>query len=235
MSRRDACAAVEDALGHRFARRDLFERALTHASFSGGKAEVRDLERLEFLGDRVLGLLTAEELWRRYPGLAEGELAPRLNALVRKETCAAAARAWGVGPALRLSKGEEKNGGRDRDGVLGDACEALLGALYVDGGLGAARRAYESFWLGRFDAIADTHEEPKTVLQEWAQEHGHGTPRYETIGRRGPDHAPLFRVRVQAGDLAAEEAEGPSKQAAQTEAATRFLLREGVWKAGPRG
>ena len=229
---KDARAAVEAALGHSFARRDLFERALTHASFSGGKAEVRDLERLEFLGDRVLGLLTAEELWRRYPNLAEGELAPRLNALVRKETCAAAARAWNVGPALRLSKGEDKNGGRERDGVLGDACEALLGALYVDGGLEAARRAYESFWLDRFDAIADGHEEPKTVLQEWAQERGHGTPRYQTVDRRGPDHAPLFTVRVQAGDLPPEEAQGPSKQGAQTEAATKLLLREGVWKDG---
>ena len=234
MSPKDARATVEAALGHRFARRDLFERALTHASFSGGKAEVRDLERLEFLGDRVLGLLTAEELWRRYPDLDEGDLAPRLNALVRKETCAAAARAWGVGPALRLSKGEEKNGGRDRDGVLGDACEALLGALYVDGGLEAARAAYDTFWMDRFDDIAGGHEEPKTVLQEWAQEHGHGTPRYETLARRGPDHAPLFTVRVAAGDLAPTEAEGTSKQAAQTEAATKLLLREGVWKDGPR-
>ena len=233
MSRAAACEAVERALGHTFSRRDLFERALTHSSYSGGKAEVRDLERLEFLGDRVLGLLTAEELWRRYPDLDEGQLAPRLNALVRKETCAAAARAWNVGPALRLSKGEDKNGGRGRDGVLGDACEALLGALYVDGGLEAARAAYESFWLGRFDEIADGHEEPKTVLQEWAQERGHGTPSYKTVNRRGPDHAPLFTVRVAVGKLGTEEAEGTSKQAAQTEAATRVLIREGVWKAGP--
>ncbi|MBB4658379.1 ribonuclease III [Parvularcula dongshanensis] len=230
MSRRkDAEAAVEEAIGHSFERRDLLDRALTHSSLSGGRADVRDLERLEFLGDRVLGLLTAEELWRRYPQMAEGELAPRLNALVRKETCAEAARSWKVGPALKLSRGEAANGGRDRDGVLGDACEALLGALYVDGGLEAARRAYDSFWLKHFDRIARGHEDAKTALQEWAQERGHGTPSYEDAGRKGPDHAPVFTARVIVGSVAPEVAEGASKRAAQTEAARKVLIREGVW------
>ena len=227
--RQAARAAVEAALGHRFERRDLFSRALTHSSVTGGDGGVRDLERLEFLGDRVLGLLTAEELWRRYPEMTEGELAPRLNALVRKETCAKAARARGVGPAVHLSRGEENNGGRDRDGVLGDACEALLGALYVDGGLAAARRAYDTFWGQRFDEIARGHQDAKTAFQEWAQEQGHGTPRYETKARSGPDHQPLFTVEVRAGKLEPVEARGASKQAAQTEAALRALIREGVW------
>ena len=230
MSERQAARArVEAALGHRFARRDLFHRALTHSSVSGGEGGVRDLERLEFLGDRVLGLLTAEELWRRYPEMTEGELAPRLNALVRKETCADAARAWDVGPALHLSRGEENNGGRDRDGVLGDACEAILGALYVDVGLDAARAAYDTYWGARFDDIARGHADAKTALQEWAQEHGHGTPRYRTVGREGPDHQPLFTVEVGAGKLDPTQARGTSKQAAQVEAALRMLIREGVW------
>lgn len=227
--RQAARAAVEAALGHRFERRDLFQRALTHSSVSGGEGGVRDLERLEFLGDRVLGLLTAEELWRRYPEMDEGELAPRLNALVRKETCADAARRWNVGPALHLSKGEENNGGRDRDGVLGDACEAILGALYVDGGLEAARAAYDTFWGERFDDIAGSHADAKTAFQEWAQEHGHGTPRYRTVNREGPDHQPLFTVEVSAGRLEPMQAQGTSKQTAQVEAALRALIREGVW------
>ena len=229
--RKAARRAVEDALGYVFGHRDLFHRALTHSSVSGGDGGVRDLERLEFLGDRVLGLLTAEELWRRYPDMSEGELAPRLNALVRKETCADAARAWGVGPALHLSKGEDMNGGRDRDGVLGDACEAILGALYLDGGLDAARRAYDTFWGDRFDEIARGHADAKTAFQEWAQEHGHGTPRYRTLGREGPDHRPVFTVEVRAGDLDPARAEGASKQSAQIEAARHALLREGVWDA----
>ncbi|WP_031554183.1 ribonuclease III [Parvularcula oceani] len=227
--RREAARKVEAALGHEFERRDLFERALTHASVTGGKADVRDLERLEFLGDRVLGLLTAEELWRRYPQMSEGELAPRLNALVRKETCAEAARAWGLGPALRLSPGEERNGGRDRTAILGDACEALLGALYVDGGLDAARTAYDGYWLKNFDEIAGGHEDAKTALQEWAQDKGFGTPSYADIDRKGPDHAPLFTVEVRVGKLSPEQAQGSAKRAAQTEAALKLLIREGVW------
>ena len=227
--RKAARAEVERALGHAFERRDLFHRALTHASVSGGDGGVRDLERLEFLGDRVLGLLTAEELWRRYPDMSEGELAPRLNALVRKETCADAARSWNVGPALHLSRGEENNGGRDRDGVLGDACEALLGALYVDGGLAAARGAYDTYWGARFDEIARGHADAKTAFQEWAQEHGHGTPRYVTVAREGPDHAPLFTVEVRVGKLDPARARGTSKQTAQIEAALKALVREGVW------
>ena len=228
--RKAARAVVETALGHTFERRELFQRALTHSSVSGGSGGgTRDLERLEFLGDRVLGLLTAEELWRRYPEMEEGQLAPRLNALVRKETCAAAARAWQVGPALHLSKGEDHNGGRERDGVLGDACEALLGALYVDGGLTAARRAFDTFWGANFDEIAREHEDAKTVFQEWAQEHGHGTPRYATVERSGPDHQPLFTVELTAGRLEPMRARGSSKQAAQTEAAQKALIREGVW------
>jgi ribonuclease III len=223
----EAANAVEQAVGHQFTDRSLLERALTHASFS--QTGVRDLERLEFLGDRVLGLLTAEELWRRYPDLPEGQLAPRLNALVRKETCAEAARSFGLGKALRMSAGEEKTGGRDKDAILGDACEALLGALYVDGGLAAARGAYDRFWGANFTDLMEGHRDAKTALQEWAQERGHGTPRYQELDREGPDHAPVFTIAVEVGDLKRETARGSSKQAAQMEAAKTLLRREGVW------
>lgn len=220
-------SAVEEAVGHRFVDRSLLDRALTHSSVSTDTG--KDLERLEFLGDRVLGLLTAEALWRRYPDMTEGELAPRLNQLVRKETCADAARFFDLNKALRLSSGEENNGGRDRDAILGDVMEAMLGGLYVDGGLRAAARAWDKFWGERFDAIADQHRDAKTAFQEWAQAEGHGTPSYKDVARKGPDHAPVFTVEVRAGKLAPERGQGTSKRDAQTAAALKVLKREGVW------
>ncbi len=222
-----AAHAVEAAVGHQFEDRGLFDRALTHASLSG--SGTRDLERLEFLGDRVLGLMTAEALWRRYPNMVEGDLALRLNALVRKETCADAARFWDLGEALLMSSGEDRAGGRKKDAILGDACEALLGALYIDGGLEAAKRAYDTFWTPRLDALTEQPQDPKTALQEWAQEHGHGTPQYEDINRTGPDHAPKFTVEVVLKGLASERAEGTNKREAQQAAALAVLKREGVW------
>lgn len=228
-----AARAVEAALGHVFADRSLLERALTHASVSGGqgaRAAVRDLERLEFLGDRVLGLLTAEALWRRFPDLDEGQLAPRLNNLVRKETCAEAARSWNVGPALRLSTGEDRNGGRQKAAILGDACEALLGAVYVDGGLEAARAVYDTFWSAQFEVLAEQQLDPKTALQEWAQDKRYGTPRYTDLERAGPDHSPKFTVEVSIGSLSPQSGAGRSKREAQIAAATAMLRREKVWK-----
>ena len=226
-SRKASLSSVESAVGHAFQNKDLLSRAMTHSSVSADVG--RDLERLEFLGDRVLGLLTADELWRRYPQMAEGELAPRLNQLVRKETCADAARFFGLGAALRMSVGEENNGGRDRDAILGDACESLLGALYLDGGLAAAKAAYDKYWGERFDAIAGQHKDPKTELQEWAQAKGHGTPSYRDVARQGPDHAPIFTVEVKAGKLTPEQGEGTSKRDAHAAAALKLLKREGVW------
>jgi len=228
MSRREAkLASVEEATGYTFKNRDLLKRAMTHSSLSSDN--VIDLERLEFLGDRVLGLLTAEALWRRYPHLHEGELAPRLNQLVRKETCADAARHFGLGPAIRMSTGEERNGGRDRNSVLGDAMESLLGALYIDGGLAAANAVYEQYWGAHFDEIADQHRDAKTAFQEWAQAEGHGTPSYRDVDRAGPDHAPVFTIEVRAGSLAPAQASGTSKRDAQSAAAREILVREKVW------
>jgi len=222
-------SALETAIGHKFDDPSLLERALTHSSLSGGKKRVPDLERLEFLGDRVLGLLTAEELWRRYPTMQEGELAPRLNALVRKETCAKAALYWKLDKYIRLSSQEESAGGRQKKAILGDGCEALLGALYVDGGLEAARKAYDPYWLPNFEALSRRHRDAKTVLQEWSQEKGKGTPRYSVLEADGPAHAPDFTIEVNVRDHKSSQGKGRSKRAAQTNAAEAFLIREGVW------
>ncbi|MEQ8936748.1 MAG: ribonuclease III [Amphiplicatus sp.] len=220
--------ALEARLGHRFSDSTLLERALTHSSLSAG-GKVRDLERLEFLGDRVLGLLTAEALWRRYPTYEEGELAPMLNALVRKETCAKAALAYGLDQLIRMSPHEDEAGGRKKKAILGDACEALLGALYIDGGLDAARRAYDLFWTPNLEALSKAHRDAKTALQEWSQERKKGTPQYTVVGSGGPAHAPAFEVEVRIDGYKPSRGEGRSKREAQMAAASAFLVREGVW------
>ena len=222
-------AALEARIGHRFADRALIERALTHSSLSGGNALVRDLERLEFLGDRVLGLLTAEALWRRHPDYAEGELAPLFNALVMKETCAKAALAFGLDALIRMSPHEEEAGGRKKKAILGDACEALLGALYIDGGLEAARRAYDLFWTPNLDALSKSHRDAKTTLQEWSQERRKGAPHYAVVSSGGPAHAPAFEVEVRVDGYTPAKGAGRSKREAQMAAATAFLVREKVW------
>ena len=221
--------ALEDLFGHRFSDPLLLERALTHSSLSGGDGAVSDLERLEFLGDRVLGLLTAEELWRRYPDYEEGELAPRLNALVRKETCAKAALHFGVDQMILMSAWEESAGGRKKQAILGDVMEALLGALYIDGGLEAARRAFDGFWTPRLEDLSRLHKDAKTELQEWSQRRKLGTPDYEVIEADGPAHAPAFRIEARVKGFAPALGEGPSKRAAQMDAARAFLVREKIW------
>jgi ribonuclease-3 len=221
--------ALEERLGYRFADQSLLARALTHSSLSGGKDDVRDLERLEFLGDRVLGLLTAEELWRLYPDYEEGLLAPRLNALVRKETCAKAAVFFELGDHIRMSSWEADAGGRKKKAILGDAMEALLGALYIDGGLEAARGVYSQFWTPRLEELSKFHRDAKTALQEWTQRKKLGTPDYDVLEADGPDHAPAFKVEVRVKGNASATGEGPSKRAAQMAAAKAFLMREGIW------
>ncbi|MEM6414536.1 MAG: ribonuclease III [Pseudomonadota bacterium] len=229
MSERDQLVVeLEERVGHRFSDRKLLERALTHSSVSN-RSTTGDLERLEFLGDRVLGLLTAEALWRRHPDLNEGELAPRLNALVRKETCAKAAEEYGLNQLLRLSPHEEESGGRRKKTILGDACEAFLGALYIDGGLEAARGAYDVFWTKRLDELYRSHRDAKTALQEWSQNKGLGTPNYLVETADGPAHAPAFEVSVSIKKYKPARGSGRSKRAAQMNAASAFLVREGIW------
>ena len=223
---------LQERIGYAFRDVSVLERALTHSSVSSHAA---DLERLEFLGDRVLGLLTADALCRAYPGMQEGELAPRLNALVRRETCAKAAIAFGLDATLRLSPQEDAAGGRRKTAILGDVCEAFLGALYVDGGLDAARRAYDLYWIPNLEQLSHGHRDAKTALQEWSQERRRGAPVYDVVSSGGPAHAPAFLVEVRVPGFAPTRGEGKSKREAQMHAAEAFLLREGVWTEHDRG
>lgn len=220
---------LEARLGRRFSDPSLLLRALTHSSLSGGSEPIRDLERLEFLGDRVLGLLTAEELWRRYPNFEEGDLAPRLNALVRKETCAKAALFFGIDQFILMSEWEESAGGRKKAAILGDVMEALLGALYIDGGLDAARGVYDLYWKPNLEDLSRIHRDPKTELQEWSQRRKLGAPDYVVTDSAGPAHAPAFTVEVRVKGFKPVKGQGRSKRAAQMEAARAFLVREKIW------
>ena len=232
MSLRDAAvAALERRLKHVFSDRELLDRALTHASVGDGAKRVRDNEVLEFIGDRVLGLLAAEALAERFPKAKEGELAPRLNALVSRETCARVARAAQVGPALRLSASSSKIGGRETESILAGATEALMAALYQDGGLDAARRVFLKLWADEFDRAGEGRpRDPKTALQEWAQGQGMPTPSYRLLEQTGPDHAPRFHVETKVGALECATGSGATKRAAEQDAAQNLLTRERVWK-----
>lgn len=220
--------ALQARIGYTFTDSVLLERALTHSSLASSST-VGVLERLEFLGDRVLGLMTAEALWRQFPEMREGELAPRLNALVRKETCARAAVHLGLDQLIRMSPHEDQAGGRAKVAILGDVCEAFLGALYIDGGLDAARVVFELFWQPNLEKLSIRHQDAKTALQEWSQMKKAGTPRYETLEETGPSHAPKFTVRVSVNGYKPVKGAGRSKRSAQMKAAEKFLLREGVW------
>ena len=226
--RAEAVAALERRLGRSFNDRELLERALTHASVGEGARRVRDNERLEFLGDRVLGLLAAERLTELYPIAREGELSPRLQALVNRHTCARVARRMGLGPALKLSPGESKTGGREKEGVLGDACEALLGAVYLDAGFEAARDMFLREWAEEFTALDEPRiQDPKSKLQEWSLAAKRTLPIYRVLERTGPDHAPAFVVEVRVDGLPPANAEGRSRQEAEKAAALALRRREG--------
>lgn len=227
--RLEAVAALERALGHSFRDRDLLDRALTHASVGDGARAVRHYERLEFLGDRVLGLLAAERLLALEPEAREGDLSPKLAALVNGRTCARVARRIGLGEAIKLSPGETKSGGRDKDSILGDAMEALMAAFYIDAGLDRTRSFFLRFWADEFREIdAARTKDPKTQLQEWAQARGLALPRYEAVMRSGPDHAPRFLIAVRIEGFEPEMGEGGSVREAEKAAAMHMLIkREG--------
>ena len=223
MSAKDALAG---RLGHDFRDPARLDLALTHRS--AGARSQRSNERLEFLGDRVLALAVAAMLYRRFPEESEGALSRRLSALVRRETLAEVARAMGVGEALALSRGEEAAGGRANPGLLSDACEAVIGAVYLDGGIAAAEAVVARYWTPLLDRQADPPKDARTRLQEHVQESGTVLPQYETVGAEGPDHAPRFRVRVSVPGEAPAEGEGASKQAASEAAARAMLKRLGL-------
>jgi ribonuclease-3 len=224
-----AIAELEAHLGHVFADRDLLERALTHASVGSGSRKVAHNERLEFLGDRVLGLLAAETLVARHPDWREGELTRRHVTLVAGKTCAEVARRVGLPDALRLAGGASKQGGRDNDRILGDAMEALMAAVYLDGGLAAARGVFAAAWTDALaSAVAGEVREPKTALQEWAMAAGLPLPGYREVSRSGPDHAPLFVVEAVVEGYAPERGVGSSLREAEKAAALALLEREGA-------
>ena len=197
-----------------------FERAVTH-----GSQAAANYERLEFLGDRVLGLIVAEWLFERFPNEPEGALSRRLNALVTGPVCAAVARTLGVVPYLRLGKQAREDGAADSDNVLGDVMEALIGAYYLDAGIDPVRSFIRRAWEAHIDAHLEAPRHPKSALQEWAAAHNRKPPEYLVVDRSGPNHAPRFRVKVSIGKLAEAEAEGTSKGAAETAAAAALLLK----------
>ena len=195
-----------------------YERALTH-----GSQAAANYERMEFLGDRVLGLVVAEWLFERFPHEPEGALSRRLNALVTGPVCAAVARELDVVPHLRLGKQAREDGAADSDNVLGDVMEALIGAYYLEFGLEPARGFIRKAWGPRILVNSEAPKHPKSELQEWAAAHNRRPPEYEVIDRSGPNHAPRFRVKVSVGKLADATAEGTSKQEAETAAAAALL------------
>lgn len=215
--------AFQGRLGHTFRKPDLLLRAVTHASI--GTATRPDNQRLEFLGDRVLGLVMAEALLSADVQAREGQLAPRFNALVRKETCADVAREVGLGDVLKLGRSEMLTGGRRKEALLGDAMEAVIAAVYQDAGFEAARALVLRLWGKRIAAVEPDARDAKTSLQEWAQARAMVPPTYEEAGRSGPDHAPVFTVRVTLANGASAEATANSKRAAEQAAAKLLLER----------
>jgi ribonuclease-3 len=224
---------LEKALGHRFKNQPLLEVALTHASMRGGKGKRSDNERLEFIGDRVLGLAIAEVLSERFPEASEGELARRYNRLVRGEACARVARALGLGAYMILSESEDGSGGRAKGTILADAMEALLGAIFIDAGFDAARAAVRRLWETQApDQPTAAGPDAKSALQEWAQGQGLALPQYVEVERSGPDHAPRFISEVRIDGHPPARGEGASKRSAEQAAARALLEREGVDGAG---
>lgn len=219
--------ALEQRLGHSFKDRALLVEAMTHASALDGKrGERRSYDRLEFLGDRVLGLIVAERLLAG-SDFEEGELAPRLNALVNRHACAAAARAADLGAAVILSPSEAQQGGQGKEAILADLCESVIGALYLDAGMDAARAFVTRFWGDAFDAMGHTPRDAKTALQEWTAARHKGLS-YVLIEQTGPEHAPRFVIEARVDAMAPARGEGGSKREARRAAAAAFLTEHGI-------
>ncbi len=221
---------LERALGHRFKRHDLLVCAVTHASVRSAKGGRPDNERLEFLGDRVLGLAIAELLLEAMPDAREGDLARRFNRLVKGETCAAVARKIDLGQHLVLSESEADSGGRGKGTILADAMEALLGAVFLDAGFEKARTVVRALWLEEIAELPEVSADAKSALQEWAQGRGLQLPKYVVVSRSGPDHAPHFLAEVHIAGHKPSRGEGASRRQAEQAAADAMLAREGVWR-----
>jgi ribonuclease III len=212
-------------LGHEFAEPALLEEALSHPSLDRLRQGGRDYQRLEFLGDRVLGLVISTALYRDDPGADEGGLAVRLNNLVRRDTVADAARLFGLGTYILLGKSEERQGGRDKSAILADVCEAVIGALYLDGGLSVAEAFVLRYWTDFMANSASAVKDPKNQLQELIQGKNGKPPRYQVLSQDGPDHAPCFTVEVRADGIEPASGQGGSRQEAEKAAAKAMLTR----------
>jgi ribonuclease III len=220
---------LEQRIGYRFKDVLLRDAALTHVSaLKGSRNRASSYQRLEFLGDHVLGLVISDLLYRTFPKADEGELSRRLADLVRKETCAEIAVSIELGVAIYLGSSEANSGARKRPAILADVCESLIGAVYVDGGYKAAETLIEKLWKVRLEGTAPPQRDPKTVLQEWAQGRGLPTPVYLEVARTGPDHSPVFHMEVKLPNFAPAEGSARSKRAAEQLAAAALLTRERV-------
>jgi ribonuclease-3 len=233
--RATARETLETRLGYAFKDQALLDLALTHASAAeGGDVRLGSYQRLEFLGDRVLGLAIAGMLFDEYKDTPEGELSQRLSELVSADTCAEIAVAMDLGSAVKLGPGEARSGGRKRKSMLADVCESVIAAVYLDGGFDEARALVDRFWRDRVLNPRRPLRDGKTALQEWAAARALGTPAYKQIERAGPDHNPLFRVEVGVKGFSTAVGEARTKREAEKAAAIAFLTREGVWTEGKK-
>ncbi len=215
---------LSSILGHRFRDPGILEEALTHPSVERPRGQTKnDYERLEFLGDRVLGLVIADLLLHLYPDSDAGALARRFNTLVRRETLADVAECIGLGPYIRLSKSEHGAGGRRKPAILADVCEAVIGALYIDGGLEPAADFIRGQWDPMARKLARAPKDAKTALQEWAHARSLEGPVYDVVEQTGPDHDPVFTVEVHLTDRKPAKGEGRSKRVAEQAAAEVML------------
>jgi ribonuclease-3 len=229
ISAKAVMAGIEQRLGHKFADMSLLTTAFTHVSaLKSSRGRGDSYQRLEFLGDHVLGLVVSDMLYRAFPKADEGELSKRLADLVRKETCIDVAKSLDLLEGIKLGAVGAGAGARLRSSVLGDICEAVIGAVYLDGGYAAAAAFVERNWTERMRKPVRPLRDPKTVLQEWAQGKGLPTPVYREVERTGPHHDPRFRVAVELPGLDASEGVGGSKRAAEKAAASAMIAREGV-------
>ncbi|WP_295311563.1 ribonuclease III [Roseobacter sp.] len=215
--------SFQDRLGYEFVRPELLVEAVTHSSVSTANRD--DNQRLEFLGDRVLGLVMAEALLVSDDKASEGQLAPRFNALVRKETCADVAREINLGAVLRLGRSEMLSGGRRKQALLGDAIEAVIAAVYLDAGFEPAREMILRLWGKRVHEVEEDARDAKTALQEWAQARKQQPPEYVETARSGPDHAPVFTITVRLDTGESEAASAGSKRQAEQAAAAALLAK----------
>lgn len=216
-------AAFANRIGHDFADPSLLIRAVTHSSMVTAHRD--DNQRLEFLGDRVLGLVMSDALLKADPAASEGLLAPRYNALVRREACADVARQIDIGTVLKLGRSEMKSGGRRKEALLADAMEAVIAAVFLDAGFDAAQKMVLTLWGKRIHNVADDARDAKTALQEWAQARAEPPPAYVEIARSGPDHQPIFTIEARLSSGPSEKATAGSKRQAEQAAAAALLQK----------